>query len=134
MSDATTGQTTTNVAQMSDEELVTAYLDTCNRAMSAHADSFPFKQIMALGSRIVGKRPMTIAIYRGDGAEPYDHYTYRLEDGQFQMMQHGKVENALQWKAKRSYLEAVVQNPDEYIEHPSKLDFDWLKSRLGKDV
>jgi len=131
---ATGQETPRNIAELSDQELVRRYLDVCNRAMSAHSDSFPFKQIMSLGHRIIGKRPMALGIYKGDGSEPYDYYSFHLEDGMFQKMQHGKAEDAIDWKVKRSYLEAVVEDPDEYIEHPTKLDFDWIKSRLGMDV
>ena len=43
----------------------------------------------------------------------------------------GKQEPEAGWKVSRSYLESVVENADEYIEHPAKLDWDWLKSRVG---
>jgi hypothetical protein len=34
------------------------------------------------------------------------------------------------WKVNVSYLQQVVDNPQEYIDNPAKLDFDWLRDRL----
>jgi len=38
---------------------------------------------------------------------------------------------SITWTVTREYLEEIVKDPDTYIEHPEKLDLDWLKSRLG---
>lgn len=122
------------VEEMSEQELVEGFLDVANRAMSKHADKFPFKQLMALSNTIIGDRSIAIGIYKDDSSNTYDHYTYRFQDGKFQMVEHGKVKHAIEWKASRDYLEEVVENPQEYIDNPFKLDFDWLKSRLGMEL
>jgi hypothetical protein len=28
-------------------------------------------------------------------------------------------------------MQKVVDNPQEYVDHPEKLDWDWLTNRLG---
>ena len=34
------------------------------------------------------------------------------------------------WNINYSYLKNVVDNPDEYIKHPFKLDLDWFKNKV----
>ena len=46
-------------------------------------------------------------------------------------MSHGKQEADVAWTVSRAYLEKLVENRREYIEHPAKIDWDWLKSRVG---
>ena len=35
------------------------------------------------------------------------------------------------WKVSQEYLAKVAANPQDYIDHPVKLDWDWLKSRIS---
>jgi len=58
----------------------------------------------------------------------------RFSNGRFELVGRGKREDpGITWTVSRGYLETVVEDPDRYLEHPEKLDLDWLKSRLGLD-
>ena len=48
----------------------------------------------------------------------------------FEIQSRGKSEHDTEWKVSRDYLESVVDNPQEYIDNPAKLDLEWLKHRL----
>ena len=128
MNQTQTGQKTA----LPTDALFTEYINTCNTAISRHRDEFPFKQLIDAGTKLAGDKTMAVGIYKNDASAPFDYYTVRLgPDGMLKIVDHGKKNPDLQWKASTAYLEKVVQDPNDYIEHPARLDFDWLKSRVG---
>jgi hypothetical protein len=46
-------------------------------------------------------------------------------------MSHRKEDPSIAWKVPESYLKDVVENAEDYINHPAKLDWEWLKQRVG---
>jgi hypothetical protein len=107
------------------------FLNVCNEAIEEHRDEFPFKQLLAAGNRVLGDRQIAVGIYKTDASTPHDYYTVQMKDGRFLYEGHGKHGEDVEWKVKESYLENVAQDPQTYIEHPFKLDWEWLKSRLS---
>ena len=79
-----------------------------------------------LGDKIIG-----VEVYREDGSIPIDHYTIRLNAGSFDVVSHEQEESELVWKLKDTYLQHVIDNPHDYVDHPEKFEWDWLKSYLG---
>ena len=57
--------------------------------------------------------------------------TIRLNNDEFELVSHGKQESEIAWKLSWDFLQQVVENPQEYIDHPEKFDWDWLKRRTG---
>ena len=74
---------------------------------------------------------MGVAIYKDKPGAPHDFFTIKLNDGSFYVVEHGKKAPDMVWKASEDYLRKVVSNKSDYIANPAKLDFDWLKSRIG---
>lgn len=111
--------------------LFTRALNVINTALEKHRDEVPYSQLLAASEKVLGDSKVGVAVYESDPSTPFDYYTIRFRDGAFEMVSHGKQEPDLGWKVSRSYLESVAENPDEYVEHPAKLDWDWLKSRVG---
>jgi hypothetical protein len=120
-----------NSQEMDTETLFTQYLNTLNAAIDKHATEFPYKQLIKAGDKALHGRNLGVAIYKDDPGKPHDYYTIRFENGHVEYVTHGKDKPAIAWKAKREYLEKVVDHPGDYIEHPSRLDIDWLKTRAG---
>ena len=117
--------------EMDTPTLFAQYLNVANAALSANEDRFPYKQILrALSDRLNGKR-VGVAVYKDDSSSPFDYFTITFHDGHLSYLAHGKEAPDIVWKAPRRHLERVVRDPKEYIEHPAKLDWDWLKSRAG---
>jgi hypothetical protein len=121
---------TTNI-QRDTTKLMVDYLNTCNTALAQHADEFPYKQLKQLAQEKLSGKEMGVAVYKDDPSSPHDFFTIRMTDDQFQLVQHGKRDPDIVWKTPRAYLSKVVDNPDDYIEKPAKLDLEWLKSRVG---
>ncbi|MBI4907852.1 MAG: CBS domain-containing protein [Acidobacteria bacterium] len=119
--------TTTN----NDTTLLVEYLDVCNTAMAAQKDSFPHKQVLALSKLVFGGRNFSLLFYDEDSDLPNACYTVRFSGDQLELVAEGKQNAAFSCKVKRDYLRSVVERRQEYIDHPERLDWEWLKSRLG---
>lgn len=110
------------------DALFEQYLHICNEAMKAHKDQFPYKQIWDAVERLQAGEEIDLTIY--DDA-PQSHYKVRLKDKHIDVVTTDHEDEHRGWKINTSYLRKVVEHPDEYINHPAKLDWDWLKDRAG---
>jgi len=70
-------------------------------------------------------------IYARDRHDVETATSIRLHDGKFEIVPEQEPKPALQVKLNRSYMDGVVSYRKECIDHPEKLDWDWLKSLLG---
>jgi len=119
-------------AGSSTDTLMSEYVSVINRAIDKHAESFPFKQILAGFQRLMdnGER-IGVAVYSTTPESPHDYFTLRYNAaGRFEMAARGKQEPTIEWKVKRTYLEEVARNQSKYIDDPIKLDWDWVKTRM----
>lgn len=112
-------------------KLMIDYLDTCNAALARHEDETPYKQLIELADKKLNDKEIAVALYDDDPDAPHDFFTIEMTDGALHFLQHGKRSPDLVWKTPRAYLKKVVDEPQAYIDEPSKLDFDWLKARVG---
>ena len=112
------------------EHLVQQYLDVVNRALQANRDHFPWKQIIAKGETTWSGKNIGLGINE-PGREVPETYTIRFVNGQFVYGGPGKVDTAYTWEADKAFMEKVVANPQEYIDSPMKINWDWVKSSLS---
>lgn len=113
----------------SQEELFTRYLEVCNQALKHNGERFPFKQI--LGAAQTNKHKEVEVCIIDD--QPAASYVIHLSDyalsGEPKMSDFWDQEKRCvrpRWRVTRSYLEDVIQNPEEYIRNPAKIDWEWL--------
>lgn len=111
--------------------LFTNALNTVNLALDRHSEETPYEQILAAAEKILGDEHLGVAVYKDDPAHPHDYYTIRYRSGALEVVSHGKEAPSVDWKVSESYLKKLADDSEEYIEHPVKLDLDFLKSRLG---
>jgi len=71
-----------------------------------------------------------VEIYDEDPNKPFDYFTIRYLNKKFEIVSRGKSEHDTEWKVSREYLQSIVDDPQKYIDNPTKLDLDWLKHRL----
>lgn len=112
-------------------DLVSDALNVMNRSLSKNEDSFPYKQIIDLTRRTLDGKKVGIAVYRDDAGNPHDYYTAVFKEGRIVLLDRGKENVTIQWKVSEKYLKKVADDPDPYIDHPEKLDWEWLKDRVG---
>lgn len=119
---------------MSDRDTTTLFtraLNVINSALVANADATPYRALIRTSEKLLDGRRIGVAVYESDPSAPFDYFTICFREGSFELVSHGKQEPDVAWKVSRDYLEKVADHPDEYVEHPAKLDWDWLRSRLG---
>ena len=109
-------------------DLLIDYLDVCNSALEAHRRSLPYKPFIAAYNKLFANRQVGVEIYN---ARPEARETVRLVDGKFEPVDDAEAHPAFYLKFKRPYMEDVVAHRQEYVQHPEKLDWDWLKSSMG---
>jgi len=111
--------------------LLIDYLDVCNAAAEVHRHSLVYKPIIAAYDSMFANRQVAIDIYDSDPDEIETTVTIRLVNGEFVPVAETDEEPSFHLKLGRRYMQDVVAHRDEYIQHPEKLDWDWIKSRLG---
>jgi hypothetical protein len=111
--------------------LFTDALHVMNRALEENREAMPWSQMIKAANLIADRLKIGVAVYADDPATPHDYYTVCFSDGKFELLEHGKSEVKIAWKVPRAFLEKVTENPEEYVNNPAKLDWDWFKERLG---
>lgn len=111
------------------EQLFADYIKVCNQALAENKEVFPYKQLANTTEGLLGGNRVKIVMYDD---RPKACYALRLNDSNISSTQINDPEHTKEaWRVNYTYLKRVVENPEDYIKHPAKLDWDWLKSRLG---
>jgi hypothetical protein len=119
------------MAEPSGRTLLTETLGVINRAIDAHRDSSPWREIVAKTSGPRGPKLFAVEVREGYPEQIVDHYTIRAHEGRFEMIEHGSSEPAIDWRVSVETLRGIAAKPDRYLNDPSKLPLDWLERRLG---
>ncbi len=121
------------LATKSGLDLVTEYLDVCNAASDAHRHSLVYKPIIAAYDSVFASREAGVDIYESDPDEIETTIAIRVVNGRFEPVPESEAHPSFHLKLSRHYMEDVVAHREEYIRHPEKLDWDWIKSRIGME-
>lgn len=120
------------MAEPSGHTLLTEALRVINRAIEAHEEASPWREIVA-GTRASVSEPARtfgVAICEGDPRRIVDRYAIRAHDGRFQVVEHGRLE-PVDWEVSVDQLERIVAHPDRFVAAPELLGLDWLEDRLA---
>lgn len=107
------------------------YINIFNVALTKHRETVIYKQILELAEKMLGDKIIGIEVASENATDSVVHFSIRFNAGTFDVVSHDKVESELIWKFKDTYLQKVVDNSHDYVEHPEKFEWDWLKSYLG---
>jgi hypothetical protein len=111
------------------EEIFTRYIAVCNQAIDRHRNTFPYRELLAAREKLLGEY-IHVAIYDDNGI-PEAVFMLHFKDDKLTFWQDVSSGMKKSWRLNRSYLRQVVEHPEKYLEHPERLDIDWLKNRLG---
>ena len=111
-------------------DLFTGALDVTNKAIDENRDSGFYGALISAWDKYLDGHKAGVAVYDEDPDQPFDYFTIRYAHGKFELQSRGKSEHDTEWKVSREYLQSLVDDPQAYIDHPAKLDIDWLKDRL----
>ena len=106
------------------------YLDVCNQAIEKNKDRFPYNEIWKARWKSLGQgNTLRCAVYDD---RPKVVYTLQLtEDMKIKILDKTDISPEDVWPFKYSYLKHVVENPNDYIDHPANLDWGWLTGVFG---
>jgi len=111
--------------------LLTDALAVIRRALEAHREEAPWREIVARTSGRRGPRTFAVAVTEGDPARVIDSYVVRVHEGRFEVVEQGRGAPVIDWNVAVEHLRRIVADPDRYIAGPEQLDLGWLVSRLG---
>jgi len=121
-------QTLEKISEATDyEQVFQQYLEICNRAIEQNKNKFPYTEIW--GTRLKEmKEEMDIHAVIFDD-RPKLVYKLRLTpDMKIEIAEKKEMTVEDAWPFMYQYLKRVVDNPQEYIENPAKLEWGWLKT------
>jgi hypothetical protein len=112
------------------ERVFERYLDICNEAIEKNKDKFPYMEIWKASWKNLGPDHILHCAVYDD--RPKMIYTLQLtEDMKIKILKKAPSGPKDVWPFKYSYLKHVVDNPQNYIEHPANLDWGWLTGIFG---
>jgi len=119
-----------SVAEPSGHTLLTEALRVINRAIEAHKDASPWREIVARTKATEPACTFGVAICEGDPRRIVDRYSIRAHEGRFRVLEHGRLEPT-DWEVSVAQLERIVAHPDRFVGAPEQLGLDWLEDRLS---
>jgi len=109
--------------------LIKYYINICNYALFKHRHLPLLKGILAGINRIYSENTISF-IMTDDENKPLAYFSTRFVEGMFTPIVEGEHSPDIKLELRRSYLENVVENADDYMTHPTKLDWDWLTGKV----
>ncbi len=115
--------------KLTNKTLIKYYINICNYALFRHRHLPLLNGILAGINRIYSQDTITF-IMTGEENEQLAYFSTRFVDGMFTPVVEGEHSPDIKLKLRRSYLEDVVENADDYMANPTKLDWDWLTGEV----
>lgn len=111
------------------EQVFQQYLEICNRAIEQNRDKFPYTEIWGARFKALEAEATLHAVVYDD--RPKVEFVLRLtRDMKIEIVEKKAIAPEEEWPFTYQYLKRVVDNPQEYIDHPAKLEWGWLKTVL----
>lgn len=111
--------------------LVKTYFNVCNAALvKAQGKPVP-ASIGWLLTTLMAPATLSVTVV-DDQRKPVASFRSEFVDGQFKPIREGAVTDPdATFMVSRRSLVDVAERAEYFIEHPEKLEWDWLKQRLG---
>ena len=107
------------------ERVFERYLDICNQAIEKNKDKFPYNEIWKARWKNLGANNILQCAVYDD--RPKVVYSLQLsKDMKIKILKKTDVSPEAVWPFKFSCLKHVIENPEDYIQHPANLDWGWL--------
>jgi hypothetical protein len=118
------------------ETLFFRALDVLNLSLDAHRGFAPYRQMISAAESFLKDKNLRVLVYDDDPDAPRAEFAIRLKNRQFEhrpATSREKDESDVVWRVPTSYLEDLANNAVDYISHPMKINWNWLKARIGWD-
>lgn len=118
--------------EFTNKVLIKYYINICNYALFRHRHLPFLKEMLTVVNRMYSQETIAFKI-TDDDDKPLAYFSTRFVEGMFTPVEEGVHSPDIKLQLKRSYLKHVVDNADDYMEHPTKLDWDWLKGEVKQE-
>lgn len=111
--------------------LVAQYFDICNKALAQRKKNPFYAVIQSLVNQFQSGEVIAVKVVdipKQPGV-PAGYYTTRYINGQFTAICESEHNPDAHFTLRTSFLKDVVEHADDYIKHPEKLDWSWLRKR-----
>lgn len=98
------------------------YIEICNTAIKNNKDRFPYKHIWQAGFGLVNGKDIEFTVFDD---QPQGKFVVNIYNNLLVLSPGGFLSDR-SWKLLYSNIRRVIDNPDEYINNPSLLDWGWL--------
>jgi hypothetical protein len=79
-------------------------------------------------------RTLGVRVHEGNLKRAIALFAVKFRDGLIHLAAEAHQEADIVWEVSRDRLQEVVENPEHYVDHPAKLDWDVLTKPLGVSV
>jgi hypothetical protein len=110
---------------LSDLDLVKWYFNVSNTALATPNANPVVSLVESLVVKATPNRVITLEVV-DDAGKPLGLYTTRFVDGQFGPVRQGEHDPETRFTLHRSFLRSVVEESDDYVKHPERLDWSWI--------
>jgi hypothetical protein len=119
---------------MDQEDLFKKYITICNQALECNKDRFPYNKVLCRQEDTHASEPIRVQIINDMGQPEFHlkmhngHISYDISHCQNSCSSCGGGcgKQKAFWTVKTSYLKDVVENAQDYIENPAKLNWEWI--------
>jgi signal transduction histidine kinase len=112
------------------EQVFQQYLEICNRAIEQNKGIFPYTEIWGARLEALEEDMKVQAIVFDD--RPKVAYMLRFTKAmKIEIVQKNAIPPEDAWPFTYQYLKRVVENPQDYIDNPAKLEWGWMQPILG---
>lgn len=117
------------------QQLLKDYITLCQKALAHHSDTYPYKQIFDAIEEVASQntQPVTVTITDPIPASRFTLNTVKPDAVEIAPKICGGGDGgccggctANGWIVESSFLQHVLANPDDYMAHPARLDWNWL--------
>lgn len=109
-----------------DRKLVARYIEVVNDAIEEAEDSLLLAIDAWFTEAVLDDTEIAIGLFDDDEDDIDVWFTLHFEDNELTLEAEGKDDPDVKWRVPRAHIENVLDDPDDFVDHPSKLDLDWL--------
>ncbi len=108
------------------DDLMKCYLDVCNQALALNKERFPFREILGAAEKSEQGKIIEVNII---DADPNISYAMTLGGDGIVAVPHSACTDCKcdrKWQVTKNYLEDVAKNPQNYMQNPAKINWEWM--------
>jgi hypothetical protein len=109
-------------------------IEVWGRAIRKHRGKFPYRDVLPRCEKALRGRDLVVQVYDDNPDRPVAQFEVRFENGLIRTVGQNPDVRRATWNVSEDYLREVAENAEHLVEHPAKLDWDWLTRPIGASM